>query len=265
MNKTNIEKLIMLVRANKKALPYVNIYSNGNYAGWVSDFHIVDKQTGKSVCLNLACPQDRFILFAIASCWSRSGAWENGAYFGAYLKSLHEDPFTYWMDKNKIAEEKEKSSKVAEQIEQNGGLKPRKKVAFRSDFYDSLEVLAKNWESIEKSLKNSERQNDYMIFIDCISSMKGLGAGKRTMKIKIPLILRELRIQNIYENIPGKWCCVPDSRVIKAAKSDIFAIDLPNYCTTIPAVLKASERIYNLFTDLYDLPLFAFNDIEDLF
>ena len=52
MNKTNIEKLIMLVRANKKALPYVNIDSNGNYAGWVSDFHIVDKQTGKSVCLN---------------------------------------------------------------------------------------------------------------------------------------------------------------------------------------------------------------------
>lgn len=104
-----------------------------------------------------------------------------------------------------------------------------------------------------------------MIFVDCISSMKGLGAGERTMKIKISLILRELRIQNIYQNIPGKWCCVPDSRVIKAAKSDIFAIDLPNYCTTIPAVLKASERIYNLFTDLYDLPLFAFKDIEDLF
>ena len=78
------------------------------------------------------------------------------------------------------------------------------------------------------------------------------------MLIKIPLILRELRCQNIYENISGGYCCVPDMRVIEAAD----ALDLNLSPVTERNLFQLSERIYGDFGDLYDLPLFAYEDIR---
>ena len=97
-----------------------------------------------------------------------------------------------------------------------------------------------------------------MIFIDYISEIKGLGAGDKRMKIKIPLILRELRCQGVYKNIPGKFCCVPDIRAIDTAK----AIGISGLrSNTINAMMKSSEIIYKNFGDLYDIPLFAYEDV----
>ena len=75
------------------------------------------------------------------------------------------------------------------------------------------------------------------------------------MRIKIPLILRELRCQRIYDNIPGKFCCVPDERV-KAASKEI-GIKMPTI-NSLDNLFKASEVIYNHFGDLYDIPLFSY-------
>jgi len=89
-----------------------------------------------------------------------------------------------------------------------------------------------------------------MIFINYISLLNGLGSGQKKMRIKIPLILRELRCQGIYSNIPGEFCCVPDERVKVSAK--VFGLKVP-HVNSIDSLFKASAVIYKHFGDLYDI------------
>lgn len=263
MNTENVEKLIQIVRKNEKGLPYINLDSSGNYAGWVTDFHMYEKGSGVPVKLDLSAENDMFVLFALASCWSRTGQWQNSACFAVYLKSSEKDKVSYWRDADFVQREKAFRDSALSQVLAGYDLqKPKKQIAFRSDFYDSLHVLANQWEAIKRSLKDSEHNNDYRTFIAFMSGIRGLGAKQNTMKIKIPLLLRELRIQDVFRNIPGKWCCVPDERVRKASADARFSIPLPKNNTTISAVLKSSEIIYDIFHDLYDLPLFAYADLQ---
>lgn len=263
INLSNIRKLICAVRKNNYNLPYINLDSNGNYAGWVTNFHIYDKQTRLPIRLDLALDNDLFVLFALASCWSRTGQWENSACFAVYLKMAHKDCPQFWNDYDNVSKEKCcRGSSVKQVLQHYDMTKSGSKIAFRSDFYDSMKVLAEYWSRIKQSLQQSELNNDYQIFISYISSIAGLGARNNKMKIKIPLLLRELRIQDIYKNIPGKWCCVPDQRVQNAAMNDKLSIYLPTN-VTMQSVLKSSEIIYNLFGDLYDIPLFAYEDLKD--
>lgn len=88
--------------------------------------------------------------------------------------------------------------------------------------------------------------------------IEGLGSGTKRMLMKIPLILRELRCQGIHSAIPGEYCCVPDARVIDSAKK--LGIKLPT-ASTFDRLKAGSAKIYMLFGDLYDLPLFAFEDL----
>ncbi|MDE7453571.1 MAG: hypothetical protein K2N22_04105 [Clostridia bacterium] len=261
MNSANIQKLIEVVKQNNKNLPYVNLDEKGNYAGWVSDFHIIDKQTLLPIKLNLSNDNDLFVLFALAACWSRTGQWENSACFAVYLKMTGKDNALYWKNSTAVLPEKSQRHESAKKVLTRYDMaKSGEKVSFRSDFYDSLNVLAQSWETIKESLLQSESKNDYCIFIQLISNIQGLGARSNRMRIKVPLLLRELRIQNTYKNIPGKWCCVPDQRVRDAAKN--FSISLPTNAT-MQSILKSSEIIYSLFGDLYDIPLFAYDDIKD--
>lgn len=263
MNIGNIEKLKSIVRKNDFNLPYINLDSNGNYAGWVTNFHIYDKKTRLPVKLDLTLDNDLFILFALASCWSRTGQWENSACFAVYLKMAQKDSAQFWNDYDTVSKEKCcRVNSVKHVLQQYDMSESGSKIAFRSDFYDSMKVLSESWDGIKQSLQQSELNNDYQIFISYISSISGLGARNNKMKIKIPLLLRELRIQNIYKNIPGKWCCVPDQRVQNAAMNDKLSIYLPTN-VTMQSVLKSSEIIYNLFGDLYDIPLFAYEDLKD--
>lgn len=115
--------------------------------------------------------------------------------------------------------------------------------------------MAQNWLQIKSKLKDAYISNNWKLFIDYLSSIEGLGSGKKRMRIKIPLILRELKCQNIYNNIDGKYCCVADERVRKTY-IEYFSKKLPlNY-------LKASEIIWNDFGELYDIPLFAYEDLK---
>lgn len=102
-------------------------------------------------------------------------------------------------------------------------------------------MLFENWSEIKCKLEESEKQNNYYTFINYISNLSGFGAGTNKMRIKIPLILRELRCQNICRNIPGEMCCVPDNRVLEAA--NCIGIILPRI-TSINSIFKASRIIY---------------------
>ena len=254
------DKLINALIKNKEKLSYININKDNKYEGWVYNFNII-LANNENMRLDLSKENDLFLLFVLASSWSKTGPWENAAFFTTYLKMNNKDKFDLWLDKNfinKEIEERENNCKVT--VEQCRGIIPRKKVSFRKDYYASVSIIANNWENIKNSLLKSNENNDFNIFIDYISQLEGLGSGKNKMRIKIPLILRELRCQGVYNNIPGYLCCVPDERVKISSKE--VGITIPNV-TSLNSLLKASKIIYDNFGDLYDIPLFAYDDIKE--
>ena len=253
------EKLIEAVVKNKDKVSYINLNSNNEYQGWTYNFNIV-LPNGINMCLDLKKEVDLFLLFVLASSWSKTGPWENAAFFTTYLKVSNKNNVKLWLDDSFVKSEIENRDKNARDIVKVcSGLVVRKKVSFRSDFYSSISVIAKNWSTIKEKLEMANLQDDYKIFIKYIGSLDGLGAGKKRMKIKIPLILRELRCQGIYCNIPGELCCVPDERVKEASKE--IGIKIP-HVNSVDSLFRASAVIYNHFGDLYDIPLFAYEDLK---
>lgn len=252
-------RLIESVINNENKLPYINLNDDNSYKGWTSNFNIILPNNQK-MYLNLEIESDLFLLFVLASSWSKTGPWENAAYFTTYLKYNKKDNINLWIDDEFIQNEiNNRAVHAKSTVTICDGIIPRKKVSFRKDYYSSVAVLARNWEMIKSNLQNSSDIGDYLAFIKFINSIEGLGAGNNKMRIKILLILRELRCQKIYDNIPGELCCVPDERVLSSAER--LNIKLPRI-SSINNMLKASEIIYNNFGDLYDVPLFAFEDIK---
>lgn len=263
-----------------ESLPYAKIDANGVYKGWATDFSMTDNN-GNLISLNLKFDRDKgfesiddlFLLFSLASVWSRSGVWENAAYFTAYLKLAGKASPAYWLDVNNVENEElipgeEKISFLRDSSVSY--IKDRRKISFRSDLYKSLHVLASAWGEIVDKLMLSSRNGDYISFIKYLREIKGLGSGNKRMLIKIPLILRELRCQNFKDNvlnIPGELCCVPDQRVIKAiVNMNVNGLDfprLPYLQGSVDNLIKSSSLIYKYFGDLYDLPLFAYDDLVD--
>jgi len=244
---------------NKSKLPYANIGPNNEYLGWVNDFNLTDSNN-KKIYLDLNNSNDLFLLFILAIVWSRSGPWENSAFFVAYLKVNKKDTIEYWSDQSNYKKEDESRVYSAKKISsQLKGIIPRKKISFRQDIFSSVHILARKWPNILTSLQTSERKNDFKIFMRYVRSIEGLGVNNRRILIKITLILRELRCQNIYSNISGELCCVPDARVYEAAKKLEIKIPITN---NIENLTKSSTKIYRLFGDLYDLPLFAYDDLK---
>jgi len=226
--------------------------------GWTVNFGIT-LSNGKKMCLDLKQDEDLFLLFVLASSWSKTGPWENGAYFTTYLKESKKAKAELWLDNDFVKKEIDESKKNSLNIVNVcSGIVSRRAVSFRKDYYSSIVLLAKNWNEIKEKLRLSIDKNNYDVFVNYMSLFKGLGAGQNKMRIKIPLILRELRCQKYCNNIPGELCCVPDARVIKAAKE--IGIRLP-YVNSTSSLLKASKIIYEAFGDLYDIPLFAYVDI----
>lgn len=250
--------LIDRVIENKNKLPYINLNIDNTYKGWTENFNII-LPDGEKMHLNLNKESDLFLLFVLASSWSKTGRWENSAFFTTYLKYNKKDDINLWLDDKFVENEIKNRIKEAEDISNScKGITPRIKISFRKDYYSSVSILANNWSEIRYKLEESHMNYNYIDFINYLNSIEGLGAGKNRMRIKILLILRELRCQKIYNNIPGELCCVPDQRVLLSAKE--LGIKLP-ITNSINSLLKASEVIYENFGDLYDIPLFAYEDI----
>lgn len=265
MSITNDEKIIanQLIEKflqYKSELPYANISMQNEYLGWVDNFNL--KYTAdKSISLDLKQNNDLFLLFVLAVVWSRTGQWENSAFFVSYLKVTYKDNPLFWTIDNNVNDELNNRDKSAEFISSKlKGHKPRKKISFRSDIFSSIKILANNWNEIVQKLNESEDKDDFELFMDFIRNISGLGVGNKKILIKIPLILRELRCQGIYQKIDGKLCCVPDARVYDAAKS--LNINIPK-TSNLNNLKESSSIIYELFGDLYDLPLFAYEDLKD--
>lgn len=254
------DKLIDAVIRNRDKLFYVNLNEKNEYLGWTYNFNII-MPNEEHMSLDLSKEDDLFLLFVLASCSSKTGPWENAAFFTAYLKLFKKDKFELWLDKNFLFNEIARSKESARDIVNLcNGVIPRKQVNFRSDYYSSVMILAKNWKEIKEKLEISNKENNYSIFINYMSQLDGIGRGRNKMKIKIPLILRELRCQKIYNNIPGELCCSLDDRGKVPLRQ--LGIKVPNI-NSVDTLLEASKVIYDNFGDLYDIPLFAYEDVRD--
>lgn len=195
-----IEKLKRLVIEKKDEFPYINI-ENWIYMWWVSNFWF--KYNNKSINLNLNNEDDLFILFILAIWWSRSWNWENPAVLCAYIKENNKGNYTYWINNDNILYEKynsKLSAKISESLI-NGSFKPRKRISFRSDIFDSIHILANNWNTIIYKLYSINNDQDSITFMNYMRSIKWLWTNNNKILIKIPLILRELRCQKININI----------------------------------------------------------------
>lgn len=245
----------------KNELPYANIGEKNKYKGWVNNFNL-STRSGQTIKLDLKKDNDLFLLFVLAIVWSRTGQWENSAFFVSYLIINEKDNVSYWLEDNNITLEKNNRIQSAKITSKSlTGHIPRKRISFRKDIFNSIFLLATKWDEIKVILQKSEEQKDFKIFMTYMRDIKGFGVGDRKMLIKIPLILRELRCQNIYNNISGELCCVPDARVFDAGKE--LNIKIPR-TGNLENLILSSTKIYKLFGDLYDIPLFAYNDLKSL-
>lgn len=69
-----IDKLINAVIKNKDKISYINLDENNTYKGWVYDFKI-KLLNGENMKLDLSEENDLFLLFILASSWSKTGQW----------------------------------------------------------------------------------------------------------------------------------------------------------------------------------------------
>lgn len=234
---------------------YFRINDKGQYLGWVSKISVnFDRKNLEVKCfLNLTDEKDLFILFALAGAWSHSGQWENGAYFALYLKNSD------W----KILDWESHEFSLKQQMKSNGWLNnvssrvDGKERSFRPEFCDTTHRLAKEWKGIKAALKFSEQLSEWRCFSCYLKNLKIIDNGKRSMDVKIPFILRELRCQGIYKDIPGKLCCVADARVREFYEKLVENTGKKEYKLAKDSML-ASNQIYQDWGDLYDLPPFSF-------
>jgi hypothetical protein len=261
-------KLIDIFIEHSEELPYVNLTESRKYKGWVSDFGI-ELLNGKRIKLEINDnDNDLFLLFVLAIIWSRSGPWENSAYFVAYLISNNKSTSDYWKTSAAVDNERDRREKSAAEIVNSiRTSNTRKKVSFRKDIFSSVALLANKWDEIKKALEYADNNGDYIHFMKYLRSIRGLGVKERKILIKIPLILRELRCQEVYKNIPGELCCVPDKRVLDTGKELGIKLANPYYQASINIryLIACSRKIYDLFGDLYDIPLFAYEDLKKYF
>jgi hypothetical protein len=262
INTAEKEKSCLLIEKflkEKHNLPYANIGLENEYLGWVKDFNLRDLNND-SIGLDLTKNNDLFLLFVLAVVWSRTGPWENSAFFVSYLKINKKDSIEFWNKEDNYKNEEFLRKLTAKEItSQIHGINPRKHITFRKDIFSSVHLLAKKWPEILTVLDKSEKENNFILFMTFMRSIEGLGANNNRILIKIPLILRELRCQHIYSNISGELCCVPDARVFNSAKQ--LMIKIPKV-SNLDNLIKSSSKIYHLYGDLYDLPLFAYDDLK---
>lgn len=252
-----IERVKERIATGEDLPSYFKLNEKNQYIGWVSNLAVHVPPTKQHLLkLDLHEAKDRFILFALAGAWSYTGHWESGAYFAVYLKDTSAAWTTDdWQNEGFVRSQIDEARKWCKKLARELGRKKAR--SFRNEFLDTTRLLAKNWKNIQDELDEASQSSDWEKFADDLGKLKILNYSTKSMSVKIPFILRELRCQGIYENIPGTLCCVADSRVCRVYR-EVFDDPLP------VDKLKASARIYKDWGDWYDLPAFALTGPRDL-
>ena len=279
MLKEKVEKLKNCVIEGKLETAVPIKIKNGKYLGWVSDFGF--SLDGEKFFLDLNNWNDVFLLFALSIAWSKNSRWENAALFVAYLRYYSKDTPDYWLKEENVQKEIKNARKSRKEIlKKVENFNYRSYPAFSKDIFSPMKTLSENWNEIKETLEHLKflknvKLKDAISFALKLRNIPNLAPGGKRLLVKIPLIMRELRCQEVI-NFPGEVCCVIDSRVKEAIK-ELFGSEF-NALRVSPAikrtlseindssfrsVFRKSERVYSLFGDLYDIPLFLYFECKE--
>jgi len=254
-------KLRLLLLRHCELLPYSN-FRNGINKGWTYDFHLRN-YADNPVRLNLHRSKDLFLLLVFAFARAQRGRWENAVHFTTFLKIAGRNEPAYWTNIDHVLEDIGQRDFYENLVPCAVNVKviPRDKITFNETLFYLTHKLAKNWTDISDQLQQARQTGDYVSFMHYITLLPDFLDEMESLLEAMPLVLRELRCQGIADNIPGELCCVLDKRVLNSAGECHIHLEKPY---NIRSFMDTSAKVYSLFGDLYDLPLFAWKDLRSL-
>ncbi len=241
------------------------------YGGWFKAFPVrFNKQTDEPFQFDFKNEKDIVALIFLATLWNIDRyKWENavglvGVLYNENMLNIKEWSSRSFIDKldKKLVENQMNNLDLDKRNRlfiKNGADGVFERLYIISSAYDYLYNILK----IEDILKGNKPQIDRTIFnkfdnekLKIDSKGRNGKIKKLLLKVKIPLILRELKCAGAIE-IDDKYCCVPDTRV----REIMAIIGYPQKDNLyINSVIKNSEIISKYFGTYYDLPLFDFYD-----
>lgn len=251
-------------------------YPNSDgYKGWFEEYPLkFDSENKESFNFNFNMEKDITALIFLATIWNMPNyRWENAAGLIAVLYKKNLLDVKRWSSQGFI-ESLNKDELIFEMNSlQSTYLYKRGNLYIKSGsdgVFQRLHIIAKEYDllkeilHIDEILKGNVPKLDRSIFPKfdnprLMIEVKGRNnkiVKKPVLRVKVPLILRELKSHNKID-ISGEYCCVPDTKVKQIMK--IIGYD-PNPEYDTGSIIHNSIIIHKYFGLYYDLPLFDFSD-----
>ncbi|WP_011307326.1 hypothetical protein [Methanosarcina barkeri] len=250
-------------------------YPNSDgYKGWFEEYPMkFGKKAEENFNFDFNNEKDIIALIFLATIWNMPNyRWENSVGFVAvlYKESLldiekwNSQSFIESLDKNELA--CKMNNLGSEFLGDRGKLYIK---GGKDGVFQRLHIVAREYDFLKETLQIDEILNgnvpelDHNIFPKfdnpkLMVEVKGKNnkvIRKPVLRVKVPLILRELKCCSKIE-ISGEYCCVPDTKVKQMMK--IIGYN-PSMDYDTSSVIHNSKIIYKYFGLHYDLPLFDFS------
>lgn len=245
------------------------------YKGWFEEYPLkFDRENKESFSLDFNKEKDITALIFLATIWNMPNyKWENAAGLIAILykknlldvKKWSSQSFIEYFNKDELL--CEMNSLGSEYLYDRGDLYIK---SGNDGVFQRLHIIAKEYDfvkeilQIDSILKGNVPNLDRTIFSKFDNLRLRIEVRRKNNKIvkipilrvKVPLILRELKCQNKIE-ISGEYCCVPDTKVKQMMKIIGYS---PSQEYDVSSIIHNSKIIFKYFGLHYDLPLFDFSD-----
>lgn len=253
-------------------------YPNSNgYKGWFKEYPIkFGKEDEENFNFDFSKEKDIIALIFLATAWNVPNyRWENAVGLVAvlYKKNLLEK-IDNWNSQKEI-ESLDKNDLVREMNNfRSTFLGDRGNLYIKSGkdgVFERLRIVAKEYNFLKETLQIDNilegkippkldhnifpRFDNPRLMIE-VKRKNNKIAKSPILRVKVPLILRELKCQNRID-ISGEYCCVPDTKVKQMMKTIGYN---PSLDCDYSSVIYNSKIIYKYFGLHYDLPLFDFFD-----
>ncbi|PAV12482.1 hypothetical protein ASJ81_06255 [Methanosarcina spelaei] len=250
--------------------------NSDSYRGWFEEYPLrFDKDDEENFNFDFSKEKDIIALIFLATAWNMPNyKWENTVGLVAVLYK-----------KNLLDIDKWSSQRFIESLDKNDLV--REMNNFRSTFlsdrgnlyikggkygvFERLHIVAREYNFLKETLQIDKiiegeipPKLDHNIFprfdnprlVIEVKRKSNKIAKYPILRVKVPLILRELKCQNRID-ISGEYCCVPDTKVKQIMKTIGYN---PSLDYDYSSVIYNSKIIYKYFGLHYDLPLFDFFD-----
>lgn len=238
------------------------------YRGWVRDFGYDVK--GNTLFLDLQDDSNWWPLFLLAIGWSYTGQWENSSAFLGVLKDLDLLQYEKWQELGAIEILENAQMHLKKLLHSSSPFpfpwntlpRQHRRVSFPNNWKLGMGKAIEVWPEARKlfaaAISGDISGAEFIRRFREAPLFEGLASktvvSKARIKVKIPLILRELRTQG-YNMIEAKYCAIPDSRVMDV-RDRLGLYSSQDF-------LELVTQIGEVYGDFYDMPLFEFADYCD--